>query len=81
MKQVLLIISLLCAFISANAQYYYPYDTSNYYYDDAPSLIIQKDRIMGWYVSDLDGNRISDHYKEIRPYSQGAAAVQDKIMG
>lgn len=81
MTHVLLIISLLCAFVSANAQYYYTYDTSNYYYDDAPSLIIQKDRIMGWYVSDLDGNRISDYYQEIRPYSQGAAAVKDKIMG
>lgn len=80
MKQIIFIITLVCAFASAGAQYYYPYDSSNYYYD-APSLMIQKDRIMGWYVSDLEGNRISDYYQEIRPYSQGAAAVKDKIMG
>lgn len=69
-----------CAISSLSAQYYYPYDNSNYYYD-APSLIIQKDRIMGWYVSDMDGNRISDFYEEIRPFSQGRAAAKDKIMG
>ncbi len=81
MKRLITAISLLCAYAAANAQYYYPYDYSNYFYDDAPSLIIQNDRIMGWYVSDLDGNRISDYYAVIRPYSQGAAAAKDKIMG
>ena len=40
MKNLILIISLFCAFAVADAQYYYPYDNSNYYYDDAPSLII-----------------------------------------
>lgn len=81
MKLLISILTLLCAVASANAQYYYPYDESNYYYDDAPSLIIQRDRIMGWYVSTIDGNRISDYYQEIRPFSQGAAAVKDRIMG
>lgn len=82
MKPFIIISAILCAFFSAKAQYYYPYDSSNGYYDDTPSLIIQKDRIMGWYVSDTaDGRRISDYYEEIRPYSQGAAAAKDKIMG
>jgi len=81
MKRIALLIISVCALISLNAQYYYPYDDSNYYYDDAPSLIIQRDRIMGWFVSDLEGNRISDYYEEIRPYSQGKAAARDKIMG
>ena len=73
---------MLAAATAAMAQYYFPYDESCVYYDDAPALIIQRDRIMdGWYVSDFDGNRISDYYKEIRPYSQGAAAALDKIMG
>ena len=81
MKRLLILSLLFYAFLSMKAQYYYPYDNSNYYFDDAPSLILQKDRIMGWYVSNLDGERISDYYKEIRPYSQGAAAAKDKIMG
>lgn len=83
-KLLTIMIALQCsvaASFSANAQYYYPYDSSNYYFDDAPSLILQKDRIMGWYVSDIDGTRISSYYEEIRPYSQGAAAARDKIMG
>jgi len=54
---------LVCAIFVAQSQYYYPYDSSNYYYDDSPSLIIQKDIIMGWYVSDIDGKRISDYYE------------------
>ncbi len=82
MKHLITIAMLLAAIIAADAQYYYPYDSSNYYLDDAPSLIIQKDPIMNsWYVSDLDGRRISDYYAQIRPYSQGAAAVRDHIMG
>lgn len=81
MKRLLIFIIAICALACAHAQYYYPYDSSNYYYDDAPSLIIQKDRIMGWYVSDMDGRHISDYYDDIRPYSQGRAAAKDKIMG
>lgn len=81
MKYFLFIISLFCALGYTAAQYYYPYDSSNYYFEDAPSLIIQRDKIMGWYVSTPEGERISDYYKEIRPYSQGAAAVKDKVMG
>ncbi len=54
MKHIILIFILVCSIAPVNAQYYYPYDNSNFYFDDAPDLIIQKDRIMGWYVSDLD---------------------------
>ena len=80
MKHLITIAMLLAAIIAADAQYYYPYDSSNYYLDDAPSLLIQNDPIMNsWYVSDLDGRRISDYYAQIRPYSQGAAAVRDHI--
>lgn len=82
MKRTLLILMFVCAFFAAHGQYYYPYDSSNYYFEDYPNLIIQKDKIMkSWYVSDLDGNRISDYYEQIRPYSQGHAAAKDKIMG
>ncbi|MCM1139657.1 MAG: WG repeat-containing protein [Muribaculum sp.] len=81
MKRLILSLIIACAISVAHGQYYYPYDSSNFYYDDSPSLIIQKDRIMGWYVSDMDGKRISDYYEEIRPFSQGHAAVKDKIMG
>ncbi len=80
MKRFLIFLFVLFSLAGARGQYYYPYDSSNYYYDE-PSLIIQKDKIMGWYVSDISGNRISDYYREIRPYSQGHAAVKDKIMG
>lgn len=80
MKRFLITFVVVLGIACAHGQYYYPYDSSNYYFD-APSLIIQKDKVMGWYVSDLDGRRISDYYKDIRPYSQGYAAVNDKIMG
>lgn len=80
MKRFILSLMLVCAIFVAQSQYYYPYDGSNYYYDDSPSLIIQKDKIMGWYVSDIDGKRISDYYEDIRPFSQGHAAVKDKIV-
>ncbi len=82
MKRILFLAMLLLAVETIGAQSYYPYDSDNFYFDDVPDLIIQKDRIMKeWYVSDLDGNRISDYYREIRPYRHGAAAACDKIMG
>ena len=81
MKPLLILISILFGFLSIQAQYDYPYDNGNHYYDNAPRLIIQKSRIMGWYVSDINGNRISDYYEQIRPYRQGRAAALDKIMG
>ena len=81
MKPLLILISILFGFLSMQAQYDYPYDSGNHYYDNTPRLIIQKSRIMGWYVSDINGNRISDYYEQIRPYRQGRAAALDKIMG
>lgn len=81
MKRLILSLIIVCAIAVARCQYYYPYDSGNFYYDDAPNLIIQNDRIMGWYVSDLEGKRISDYYAEIRPFSQGRAAAKDKIIG
>ena len=81
MKPLLILISILLGFLSIQAQYDYPYDSGNHYYDNTPRLIIQKSRIMGWYVSDINGNRISDYYEQIRPHRQGRAAALDKIMG
>lgn len=62
MKRFILSLMLVCAIFVAQSQYYYPYDSSNYYYDDSPSLIIQKDKIMGWYVSDIDGKGFVGRY-------------------
>ena len=81
MKPQLILISILFGYLSMQAQYDYPYDSGNHYYDNTPRLIIQKSRIMGWYVSDINGNRISDYYEQIRPYRLGRAAALDKIMG
>ena len=81
MKPLFILISILFGFLSIQAQYDYPYDSGNHYHDNTPRLIIQKSRIMGWYVSDINGNRISDYYEQIRPYRQGRAAALDKIMG
>lgn len=81
MKPLLILISILFGFLSIQAQYDYPYDNGNHYYDNAPRLIIQKSRIMGWYVSDINGNRISDYYEEAYPFHRGVALVKDKIMG
>ena len=54
MKPLLILISILFGFLSMQAQYDYPYDSGNHYYDNTPRLIIQKSRIMGWYVSDIN---------------------------
>jgi len=82
MKHILFLAMLILAVGITGAQCYCHYDSDNFDFDEVPNLIIQKDRIMKkWYVSDIDGNRISDYYREIRPYSQGAAAACDQIMG
>lgn len=59
MKPLLILISILFGFLSMQAQYDYPYDSGNHYYDNTPRLIIQKSRIMGWYVSDINGNALA----------------------
>lgn len=68
MKPLFILISILFGFLSIQAQYDYPYDSGNHYHDNTPRLIIQKSRIMGWYVSDINGNRISDYHDSPRDF-------------
>lgn len=81
MKPLLILISILLGFLSIQAQYDYPYDSGNHYYDNTPRLIIQKSRIMGWCFISLDGKRCTDYYLLVDDFHEGYALVKDKIMG
>lgn len=83
MKRTLAIALLIVATTQVIAQYpQYPAHNNAGHYDYTPHHLIQYDRIMSaWYVTDCTGRRISDFYAQIRPYSEGKAAVLDHIMG
>ena len=40
MKPLLILISILFGFLSIQAQYDYPYDNGNHYYDNAPIVLL-----------------------------------------
>ena len=42
MKPLLILISILFGFLSIQAQYDYPYDNGNHYYDNATSYYSEK---------------------------------------